>query len=402
MTAQRLNDKLVNFASILDPKTAQQAYNTSKMGFIFPHLALMPDAHLGKGATVGSVIPTHNAIMPAAVGVDIGCGMIAVRTQFTQADVNDRISGDGGYNFGPHPLSHLRDMIENAIPLGKGKQNASLRYPFTARRLDALDELAGIGQADTVKPDWRHQLGTLGGGNHFIECSYDENDNVWLFLHSGSRGVGNKLANVYIKAAREQCKKNDIRLPDPDLAFLTEGTDLFSDYIQALKWAQVFARLNREEMMDRLAQCFSIWMETLVVRREAINCHHNYTEYKYVLGQGVWLSRKGAIDATIGRPGLIPGSMGDLSYVVSGKGNPLALHSAPHGAGRQLSRSAAKRELTYTSLQERMKGIEWRNSEAFLDEHPESYKPIHVVMEDAEDLVSVDHTLRQFLNVKGE
>lgn len=383
-----VSNKLANFASILDDQTRAQAERTASMPFVRPHLALMPDAHLGKGATVGSVIPTVGAIMPAAVGVDIGCGMIAVRTQF----VEDDMTGD---------LATLHRAISSAIPLSAGRSNQRVSAS-AAPRIAELEALDGIEQADEIAPRWRMQLGSLGSGNHFIEVSLDEQDGVWLFLHSGSRGVGNKLAQQHIAVARQQCERRWIRLPDPDLAYLVEGEPEFDAYLSALRWAQRFAFLNREEMMDRVVTCLGEWLDAPVERLDEVNCHHNYTERERHLGQQVWLSRKGAIDAHAGVLGLIPGSMGDRSYVVRGKGHPGALCSSPHGAGRNYSRSAARRRFTRADLDERMAGIAWGESDAFLDEHPEAYKPIDVVMNDARDLVEVLHELRQIVNVKGD
>jgi tRNA-splicing ligase RtcB len=357
------------------------------MPFIHPHLALMPDAHLGKGATVGSVIPTDRAIIPAAVGVDIGCGMIAVRTQFVRGDLS------GG------PLGALREGIEQAVPLSAGKYNSELTD--TAR--ERVAELEGLDvDADRYSANWRLQLGTLGSGNHFIEVTVDELDRVWLFLHSGSRGVGNRMAVRHIKVAQRECERWWITLPDKDLAYLVEGTNEFWAYIRDLRWAQRFALLNREEMMDRVVDCLSRWIGAPVQEQERINTHHNYTEQERHFGKDVWLSRKGAINAEKGVPGLIPGSMGTASYVVSGLGNRLALNSSPHGAGRAHSRSAARRTFTREQLRTAMAGIEWRDDEAFLDEIPAAYKDIDQVMADAADLVSVRHTLRQLVNVKGD
>ncbi|MFT7841690.1 RtcB family protein [Saccharothrix sp. BKS2] len=388
---EHINKRLVNWASILDPGTREQAEKTSRMPFIHPHVALMPDAHLGKGATVGSVIPTLGAIIPAAVGVDIGCGMIAVRTQFTREDLRSR------------PLAPLRQAIEKAVPLSAGKYNNSLTD--TAReRVEALTrsaEEAGFDPA-SYAGNWQLQLGTLGSGNHFIEVTVDETDQVWLFLHSGSRGVGNKIAQKHIAIARQQCERRWIDLPDPDLAYLVEGEEQFWRYIREMRWAQEFAWLNREEMMDRVVDRLSDWIGQDVRRLEVLNCHHNYTEQEKHFGKDVWLSRKGAINAERGRPGLIPGSMGTASYVVVGKGNPVSLNSSPHGAGREYSRSRARRTFSRADLRKAMEGIEYRDTDAFIDEIPAAYKDIDVVMRDAEDLVEVRHTLRQVVNVKGD
>ena len=249
---------------------------------------------------------------------------------------------------------------------------------------------------------WDLQLGTLGSGNHFIEITRDETGTVWLFLHSGSRGVGNKIAQHHIGVAQKLCQQWWIPLPDRDLAYLVEGTDEFWAYIRQMRWAQTYALLNREEMMDRLHACVQDWVGVPVERLEEINCHHNYTEQEKHFGKQVWLSRKGAISARVGEAGLIPGSMGTASYVVAGLGNPLALNSAPHGAGRVHSRSAARRTFTQKQLREAMAGIEFRDTAAFIDEIPAAYKDIDQVMADAADLVEIRHTLRQLVNVKGD
>ena len=385
---QRLGGRLVNWASILEPRTRLQAETAASMPFIHPHIALMPDAHLGKGATVGSVIPTLRAIIPAAVGVDIGCGMIAVRTQINLADL-------GGLD-----RRQLRLAIERAVPLSAGKYNTMLTD--TARRRIAQLESRATVDYDDVVARWRLQLGTLGSGNHFIEVTVDETERVWLFLHSGSRGIGNKLAMRHIKAAQEYVKRERISVPDRDLAFLVEDTDEFWAYIRDLTWAQEYALLNREEMMDRVVACFEEWCGSRVEEAERINCHHNFTQRETHYGEEVWLSRKGAIEATQGKPGLIPGSMGTTSYVVAGKGNPLSLNSSPHGAGRNYSRTAARKTFTRAQLREAMKGIEYRDSAAFLDEIPQAYKDVDQVMADAADLVEIRHTFHQIVNVKGD
>jgi len=388
---EKLSNRLLSWASIIDEKTVEQARTSSRMPFIHPHLALMPDAHLGKGATVGSVIPTLGAIMPAAVGVDIGCGMIAVRTQFTKAQLVSR------------DLTTLRQQIERAVPLSAGHDNRTI--VLTAEpRIAELEELAAKNDFDPASyaGHWRNQLGSLGSGNHFIEISVDEADAVWMFLHSGSRGVGNKIATHHIGVAQRLATQWWIDLPDRDLAYLAEGTDEFWSYIRQLRWAQHFALLNREEMMDRVARQLSETMGEDVIEQERINCHHNFTEREKHFGKEVWVSRKGAIQADKGRPGLIPGSMGTASYVVSGLGNPLSLNSSPHGAGREYSRSAARRTFTHEQLREAMTGIEFRDTDAFIDEIPQAYKPIDRVMSDAGDLVEIRHTLRQLVNVKGD
>jgi tRNA-splicing ligase RtcB len=388
---EQISKRFMNWASILEPQAREQAERTSSMPFIFPHLALMPDAHHGKGSTVGSVVPTLAAIMPACVGVDIGCGMRAVRTQFTAEDMRRR--GE---------LTSLREAIEKVIPLSAGHYNEAIDSDGTADRIADLEDREGAASAEAIAPNWRLQLGSLGSGNHFIEVSLDEQDRVWLFLHSGSRGVGNKLAVKHIKIAQHLCKKWWIDLPDPDLAYLPEGADEFWAYMRDLRWVQHFALLNRQEMMDRTARCLGGWLNETVESVEVIQCHHNYTVREKHFGKEVWISRKGAIDASEGTPGLIPGSMGTASYVVTGKGNRLALNSSPHGAGRNFSRSAARKTFTREQLDTAMEGIEWRHSGDFLDEIPQAYKPVEQVMADAADLVEVRHTLRQIVNVKGE
>jgi len=388
---EQISKKLMNWASILGDNARAQAERTAAMPFVYPHVALMPDAHLGKGATVGSVIPTLRAIMPAAVGVDIGCGMIALRTQFTAENVRGR--GD--------PAA-LREAIGRAIPLSAGRYNGRIYGEQTTARITELEQRDGADSAEQIAPNWRLQLGSLGSGNHFIEVSLDEADRVWLFLHSGSRGVGNKLAQRHIQTAQALAAKWWITLPDRDLAYLVEDTAEFWAYIRDLRWAQHFALLNREEMMDRVADCASDWFGLAVEPAETVNTHHNYTERETHFGQEVWLSRKGAIDASPGKPGLIPGSMGTRSYIVTGKGNRLALNSSPHGAGREYSRSAARKAFSRAQLEAAMAGIEWRRTDAFLDEIPGAYKDIDVIMEDAKDLVEIRHVLRQIVNVKGD
>src|SRR6185503_15397879 len=350
---EKISDRLWSWASILEPTTREQARQASTMPFIYPRYVLMPDAHVGKGATVGSGIPTLEAIMPAAVGVDIGCGMYAVRTQFTLGDI------DGATD--DKPLSDLREAIEKTIPLSAGNYNQYTRGD--------IRDLVG-------------ELESLDG--------YEDAEQI----------AGNRLAQKHIRIAQELCKGKP--LPNRDLAYLTEDQREFWDYIRDLRWAQQFAKLNREGMMRRVIRCFEEWIGNQVKKTEVIQCHHNYTMQEIHEGQKVWMSRKGAIDASLGVMGLIPGSMGAASYVVEGKGNSLALNTAPHGAGRNYSRSAAKKNITMGELEAAMAGIEWRHTSAFLDEAPRAYKDIDVVMEDAADLVEVRYTLRQFVNVKGD
>lgn len=390
---EQISKKLISWASLLEDQARDQAIATSRLPFIHPHIALMPDAHWGMGSTVGSVIPTLGVVIPAAVGVDIGCGMSATRTNLTMADITEL-----------PPLSELRHLIERDIPVAMGGYRQELAD--TARdRARQLEEYADRQGVDPVRyaPNWPLQLGTLGSGNHFIEVCADERDRLWVFLHSGSRGVGNRIAMYHVKAAQKQCARWYIDLPHKDLAYLPEGEVEFWAYIRDLRWAQAFARENRAEMVDRTVACLAEWARGDIHAEETISTHHNYTEQEHHFGRDVWLTRKGAINAEAGRRGLIPGSMGTRSYVVTGKGNRMAFNSAPHGAGRNFSRREARKRFTADDLAAAMQGIEWRHDcgDALVDEIPGAYKPVDIVMSDAADLVSIDHELRQILNVKG-
>ncbi|AIK86374.1 transferase [Corynebacterium glutamicum] len=379
---------VVNFASHLEDAALKQAEATATMPFIYPHVALMPDAHFGLGSSVGTVFGTKGAIIPAAVGVDIGCGMIGVCTNYTASDLEGR------------DLVTLRDYIERVIPLSPGNYNSTTLKETAKVKVAELEELAERDGVDlSHSPTWKRQLGSLGGGNHFIELCLDELDRVWMFLHSGSRGVGNKIAQKHIKIAQAECKNED--LPDKDLAYLTEGTEEFESYIKELNWAQRFAFLNREEMMDRFARELGFFVDKQLEEVERINCHHNYTVREEHYGETIWLTRKGAVLADEGTPALIPGSMGTASYVVSGKGNAEALRSAPHGAGRRMSRNQAKKRFSTADLDSRMAGIVYRPGKEWIDEIPDAYKDIDQVMADAADLVTIRHKLRQIVNVKG-
>ena len=308
---EQIGRRLRSWATILDPATRQQAVTTSGMPFIYPHVALMPDAHLGKGATVGSVIPTLGAVIPAAVGVDIGCGMIAVRTQLTAADL-------------PADRRAVRVAIEDAVPLSAGQYNTAVTRDHTRERIaELVDRAEGAGvDPDRYAATWQLQLGTLGSGNHFIEISLDEDDRVWLFLHSGSRGVGNKIAQHHIAVAQRLARQWWITLPDRDLAYLVEGTDEFAAYLRDLGWAQHFALLNREEMMDRVVTCVQDWVGGVIEPDETVNCHHNYTVQERHFGKQVWLSRKGAIDASRGHLGADPREHGRRVLRGGGQGEP--------------------------------------------------------------------------------
>ena len=376
----------------IEEPTLRQIELLSEMPFIHRHVAVMPDCHLGRGATVGSMIPTLGAIIPAAVGVDIGCGMIAARTELSASDL-------------PEDLSGIRQGIERRVPLAAGASNRSITE--TAQpRIEALEEMAGDRLAfyDKTKRDWRKQIGSLGSGNHFIEVVLDKDERVWGFLHSGSRGVGASVANHHIKIAQAEMKRHGVELPDRDLAYLSEGSTTFDDYITDLFWCQNYARLNREEMMDRVITELSYAMfggEREVEVDRVVSCHHNFTEHERHFGEDVWVSRKGAISAFEGQAGLIPGSMGTRSYIVSGLGNEESFRTAPHGAGRRFSRSEARRRFTMDDYDRDMAGIEANRSDDFLDELPGAYKDIDEVMEYSKDLVEIAGEFRQVVNVKG-
>jgi tRNA-splicing ligase RtcB len=361
------------------------------MGFIFKHVAVMPDCHFGRGATVGTVLATQGAIIPAAVGVDIGCGMVAVRTPLGRGDIADPV--------------RIREDIERRVPMSAGHNSRQLSETAAAR----VAQLEAAARKDycSIDPSWKLALGTLGGGNHFIELATDEGGAVWVTLHSGSRGIGNKIGNLHIRKAQQRAATNGISLPDRDLAYLTENTAEFDDYVADLGWAQEFARLNRDEMMDRVMMVVSHAVyatrdRTQELEVQRINCHHNFSQIERHFGQDVWITRKGAIQAKRGMWAMIPGSMGTRSYIVTGLENPMAFHSAPHGAGRRYSRTAARKLFTMKDLESAMSGIEFRHSHALLDEIPSAYKDIDEVIENAKSLIEVKHTLRQFINIKGD
>ncbi|MGN9784405.1 RtcB family protein [Nonomuraea sp. ZG12] len=376
---------LLSWASEIDEGTVMQAARAARMRIVSGHVALMPDAHVGIGATVGSVIPTEGAIIPAAVGVDIGCGMVATETTLTAADL-------------PDTLDALMRLVERRIPAGVGKGHED---PSVDR---ALSELGSPHTALTGKQETTvaRQFGTLGSGNHFVEVCLDERDRVWTVLHSGSRGIGNQLATRHIMDAKKLMKHQAIGLEDPDLAYLVQNTPEFDAYIADMLWSQHYAMASRARMDKVLINAlFGVVGHGSRVR--TINCHHNFTQLETHHDKRLWITRKGAIKADTGDEGVIPGSMGTRSYIVSGRGNPLSYNSCAHGAGRRMSRSKAKRQLSATSLKAAMRGRTWNSdrADALVDEHPEAYKPIDVVMEDQKDLVMVQHTLRQVFNYKG-
>jgi tRNA-splicing ligase RtcB len=389
MSGTRIAPKVVSWIEpeAIEADALAQVHRISHLDFVRPHVAVMPDCHFGIGATVGSVIATDGAIIPAAVGVDIGCGMIALETNLGAKEL-------------PDSLESLRKAIEHAIPTGIGDRGRNRGLTPSARA--RIDAWAGErAHYDAVDKSWPLQLGSLGGGNHFIEVSLDERDHVWLVLHSGSRGIGNKLAMNHIGAAKELMRRDQVALEDPDLAYFVESQPEFDAYIDDLHWAQEFARLNREEMMDRLLAALQKAVPHAREMRR-INCHHNFTQREEHFGREAWVTRKGAIQMKQGQKGVIPGSMGTRSYIVSGRGNPESFESAPHGAGRRMSRAQARKQFTLEDLERRMEGIECRLRPSILDEHPGSYKDIDQVMERSSDLVEIEHELRQVLNVKGD
>lgn len=373
----------------LEPSAIKQVEETADLDFV-QGVAVMPDAHVGKGSTVGSVIATKNAIIPAAVGVDIGCGMIAVKTKYFAKDLGD-------------DLKKMRLGIERRIPLSAGHYNTELS-DSAIERIKKLKEKELPYYKEMVKAPWENQLGSLGSGNHFIEVSLDENEQVWVVLHSGSRGIGNRLADKHIKIA-QKLTENEV-MANRDLAWLKSEQKEFDDYIYDLMWAQEFALLNREEMMDRVMKELSYFFfkedgHQKEIEISRINCHHNFTQCEHHFGQDMYITRKGAIEMKKGQLGIIPGSMGTRSYIVEGLGNPDSYNSAPHGAGRRFSRTEARRRFTMEDFERELAGVEVNHSKEFIDEIPSAYKDIDKVMEYASPLVKVQHTLKQVLNIKG-
>ena len=385
----------------VEDAAVKQLQNIVELPILGGHIAIMPDVHLGKGATVGSVIPTLSAVIPSAVGVDIGCGMIAVRTGLTALDL-------------PDSLASMRAAIERAVPVGfsyhanqlsvahEGAAAAELqrRYDGLMAGYHGLSLFAGIGYFDAQR--MTRQVGTLGGGNHFIEVCLDEAQRVWLMLHSDSRNVGKTVGEAAMDAAKQHVASLDITLKDRDLAWLDDGTEAFDQYTQALSWAQDYARLNRDVMLHLVIQAVEKTLgRSLSITDEAVNCHHNYLSKEEFGGKSVWITRKGAVSARAGQMGIIPGSMGAKSFIVCGRGHEAAYCSCSHGAGRKMSRSAAKRYFTTADLEEQTAGVECRKDDAVVDEIPGAYKSIDEVMAAQADLVEVKHTLKQVLCVKG-
>lgn len=384
----------------VEAQARRQLINTASMPFIHKWLAVMPDVHLGMGATIGSVVPTDKAIIPAAVGVDIGCGMMAVETSLTASDL-------------PDSLKQIRTSIERSVPHGRtdngrrGDRGAWSELPEAHSKawLGLKDQWEAIceNSPHVRKGNTEKHLGTLGTGNHFIEVCLDERDHVWVMLHSGSRGVGNRIGSYFIEQAKKDMRTWQINLPDQNLAYLPEGTKKFGLYIQAVGWAQDFARVNRELMMQAVLR--SLHMEKGLPEFEAkgmaVNCHHNYVEKEHHYGKNVWVTRKGAVRAREGDLGIIPGSMGAKSFIVRGKGNPESFCSCSHGAGRAMSRTAAKKRFTVADHEKATEGVECRKDASVIDETPAAYKDIEAVMAAQSSLVDIVHTLRQVVCVKG-
>ncbi|MBV9191165.1 MAG: RtcB family protein [Betaproteobacteria bacterium] len=378
----------------LEPAARQQLVNISKLPIVHHHVAAMPDVHLGIGATVGSVIPTKKAIIPAAVGVDIGCGMIARRLSLTAEQLDEQ------------SLRRVFAQISRDVPVGfESHKDRDARThaakPFDKGLKRILDRHPGVQKRSSKKASWVNQLGTLGGGNHFIELCLDEENRAWVMLHSGSRGIGNAIGSYFIELARKDAERNQLQLPDRDLAYFPEGAQHFDDYVEAVGWAQDYARTNREEMMELVIDALHRHLPQFEATDEAVNCHHNYVERERHFGETVWLTRKGAIRAGCGELGIIPGSMGARSYIIRGTGSPESFQSCAHGAGRRMSRNAAQKAFTTQDLETQTQGVICRKDRGVLDEIPGAYKNIDEVMANQSDLVEVVHTLKQVLCVKG-
>lgn len=389
---------------LFDSDTQFQLLQTAQLPFIFKHVAAMPDCHIGKGSTIGSVIPTKGAIIPAAVGVDIGCGMVAARTTLTAEQL-------------PDDLHKLRLAIESVVPVGlndwgkttfarsndlRGYRKRGERH-WKALQAGYQKILDKYGQIEPASRSPMEQIGTLGGGNHFVEICLDEEKRVWLMLHSGSRGIGNRIGTFFIERARKEMERLFIQVPNRDLAYLAEGSHDFDDYVQAVEWAQNYAYQNREVMVQNILEALkaSGLLPEFSVSDEIVNCHHNYIARENHFGENVWVTRKGAIRARAGDLGIIPGSMGARSFIVRGTGEAESFHSCSHGAGRAMSRGAAKRRFSLDDHRAATKGIECRKDEGMIDETPGAYKNIDDVMRAQQDLVDIVHTLKQVICVKG-
>jgi len=383
-----------SWARDLDPQARQQLDNVAKLPIIHSHVAAMADAHLGMGSTVGSVLATDQAIIPAAVGVDIGCGMMALQLSLSANDVDER------------SLRKVYGQIMRDVPVGfaqhdRDRARVSAAKAFEHDLKHITHKHPGVLKRMGKRSSWIQQMGTLGGGNHFIEVCLDESDQVWVMLHSGSRGIGNAIGTYFIELARNDMMDQVANLPDRNLAYLTEGTQHFNDYVEAVDWAQEYARQNREEMMKLVLDGLRRHLPPFTVTKNAVNCHHNYVVREHHFGTDVWVTRKGAIRAGRGELGIVPGSMGTRSYIVRGLGNPDSFESSAHGAGRRMSRTQARKRFSLADMQQQTEGVICRKDKGVIDEIPGAYKDIDEVMENQKDLTEVVHTLRQIVNVKG-
>jgi len=378
----------------IEPASRQQLVNISQLPIVHHHVAAMPDVHLGIGATVGSVIPTLKAIIPAAVGVDIGCGMIATRLSLTGNEIDEG------------SLRRVFGQISRDVPVGFNQHDerdarSEAARPFARNLKKILQKHPGVEKRVGKHSSWVRQMGSLGGGNHFIEVCLDESSRVWVMLHSGSRGIGNAIGTYFIDLAKKDAQRNQVNLPDRDLAYFREGAEHFDDYVEAVGWAQDYARANRAEMLELVLGALRRHLPSFEVTDEAVNCHHNYVERERHYGEDVWLTRKGAIRARAGELGIIPGSMGTRSYIVRGRGAAESFHSCAHGAGRRMGRNQATKRFTIADLELQTAGVVCRKDKGVLDEIPGAYKDIDEVMANQTDLVEVVHTLKQVLCVKG-
>ena len=392
LTNQRVPVKI--WTNDVDERSKEQLNNIASLPFIHHHVAVMPDVHLGIGATIGSVIATHKAIIPAAVGVDLGCGMVAAKLSITANDLNEK------------SLKKVFDQITRDVPVGRAQHADNRLLVDAAKPFEAGLKLLTDRHPELLKSfgkfsKWTNQMGTLGGGNHFIEVCLDETDQVWVMLHSGSRGIGNAIADYFIKLARKDMERWMIQLPDRDLAYFPEGTEHFADYVEAVHWAQEYALQNRQSMLELVLSGLARHLPPFKVTTEVVNCHHNYVAKEHHYGADVWVTRKGAIRARIGDIGIVPGSMGARSYIVAGKGHPESFCSSAHGAGRRMSRTAAEKCFTEDDLVKQTTGVICRKDKGVLDEIPGAYKDIDQVMANQNDLTEILHSLKQVVCVKG-
>jgi len=392
ITSQRVPVKI--WTDEVDDKSRAQLSNIASLPFIHHHVAAMPDVHLGIGATIGSVIATHKAIIPAAVGVDLGCGMVAARLSLTANELDEKA------------LQKVFDQISRDVPVGRDQHRdervlVDAAKPFEPGLKSLTDRHPELLKAFGKFSKWTNQMGTLGGGNHFIEVCLDETNQVWVMLHSGSRGIGNAIASYFIALARKDMERWMIQLPDRDLAYFPEGSEHFADYVEAVHWAQDYAMQNRTSMLELVLSALQRHLPPFTVTTEAVNCHHNYVAQEHHYGENVWVTRKGAIRAREGDLGIVPGSMGARSFIVRGLGNPESFCSSAHGAGRKMSRTAAEKQFTVADMVAQTKGVICRKDKDVIDEIPGAYKDIDQVMANQADLTEILHTLKQVVCVKG-